>query len=151
MNSRLIKVLLSVAVVVGGLSMMIYSSVGSAQYYKMVDELMVEPGTWVDKDLRVHGYVEAGSIKEKIVDQKTLRTFYLQYKGKRIKVSDEGPKPDTFKDLSEVVAEGRLAEENGEFVLYSDKLMAKCPSKYEGAAQNKNFGTEAPAAGQPVF
>ena len=40
--------------------------------------------------------------------------------------------PDLFKDGAEVVVEGRLSE-TGE-VFHADKVMAKCPSKFESAA-----------------
>ena len=63
----------------------------------------------------------------------------LEHKGKRIKVRNKGPKPDSFKDKSEVVAEGRIVEENGEPVLVATNLMAKCPSKYEGAPKDQLF------------
>jgi cytochrome c-type biogenesis protein CcmE len=139
MNQRLIKILLTVAVVAGGTGLLVYSSMGHAQYYKMVDELMVEPADWVDKTLRLHGFVEAGSIKEEIVDQQTQTTFIVQNNGARMLVHHTGPKPDTFKDLSEVVAKGRVSREGGEYVFHATELMAKCPSKYEGAAQNRNL------------
>ena len=100
---------------------------------------MVAWGSWVDKPLKVHGYFEPGTIDEKVVDQETVRTFVLEHKGKRIKVRKKGPKPDTFKDKSEVVAEGKIVEENGEPVLVATNLMAKCPSKYEGAPKDKLF------------
>lgn len=146
MNSRLLKVLLTVAVVVGGISLIVVSSRGDVQYYKMVDELLVElesePETWVGRTLKVHGWVEAGSIDERIEDQQTKRTFVLENKGQRIRVEHIGPKPDTFKDKSEVVAEGRLVEKDGAYVLHAEELMAKCPSKYEGAEVNRNAGKQ---------
>jgi cytochrome c-type biogenesis protein CcmE len=148
MNSRLLKVVLTVAVVVGGISLIVVSSRGDVQYYKMVDELMValstEPEAWTGRTLKVHGYVEAGSIEERIEGQQTRRTFVLENKGQRIRVAHDGPKPDTFKDKSEVVAEGRLVEKDGAFVLEAEELMAKCPSKYEGAEANRNAGKERP-------
>jgi cytochrome c-type biogenesis protein CcmE len=134
MNQRLIKILLTVAVVAGGTGLLVYSSMGHAQYY-----LMVEPADWVDKTLRLHGFVEAGSIKEEIVDQQTQTTFIVQNNGARMLVHHIGPKPDTFKDLSEVVAKGRVSREGGEYVFHATELLAKCPSKYEGAAQNRNL------------
>jgi cytochrome c-type biogenesis protein CcmE len=64
-------------------------------------------------------------------------------------VFNAGPKPDTFKDQSEVVATGHqvpaadfrpLAQKLGvaiesdmEYVVQASELMAKCPSKYDGA------------------
>ena len=142
MNNRVIKVILTVAIVVGGLSLIVFSSSGDVQYYKMVDELMVSPDDWSGKTLKVHGWVEAGSIDERIEDQQTKRTFTLENKGKRIVVHHTGPKPDTFKDKSEVVAEGRLVERDGVYYLEAEELMAKCPSKYEGADANRNADRE---------
>ena len=136
------KVLLSVAVVGGGGGMLIYSSMAEAEYYKHVDEVTIEPDRWEDKSLKVHGFVEAGSIDEQIVDQATVRTFVLEYQGERIRVHHKGPKPDTFRDTSEVVAQGRLVkEESGEYVLHATELMAKCPSKYE--ENKRSIGTGA--------
>jgi cytochrome c-type biogenesis protein CcmE len=147
MNSRLLKIALTVAVVVGGISLIVVSSRGDVQYYKMVDELLVEletePAPWVGRTLKVHGWVEAGSIDERIEDQQTKRTFVLENKGQRIRVAHHGPKPDTFKDKSEVVAEGRLVEKDGAYMLEAEELMAKCPSKYEGAEVNRNAGKQA--------
>ncbi len=88
----------------------------------------------------------------------------LEKNGKKIRVFSEGPKPDTFKDQSEVVATGRLVkagelqglatemcakqpapvgcpvrtDAEQEYVVQSTELMAKCPSKYDGAPTNKN-------------
>lgn len=139
MKNPLIKLVLTLAIVAGGIGFLVHSSMGNAQYYKMVDELMTEPGKWDGKTLRVHGYVEAGSIEETIVEQKTVRTFVLENKGQRIHVKHEGPKPDTFKDLSEVVAKGTIVKEGEQYVLHATELMAKCPSKYEGAGTNKDL------------
>ena len=130
----------------------------------MVDNLVGQGlDAYKDKSLKVHGFVEAGSIIEAVVNQETQRTFVLQKGGKKIRVFSKGPTPDTFKDQSEVVASGRLlpaaelqkladdicaktktsvgcpVRTDGEqaWVVESTELMAKCPSKYEGATSNK--------------
>jgi len=163
-KSTLYKILLTIGVVLGGGGFLIYSSVGHAQHYRMVDELVGDGWTkWTDKELKVHGFVEAGSIVESVVGQVTHRTFVLQKNGKKIRIFNEGPKPDTFKDQSEVVATGRLvkasdvqglaiemcmknpalvgcplhADSEQEWVVVSSELMAKCPSKYDGAPTTK--------------
>ncbi|WP_428269373.1 cytochrome c maturation protein CcmE [Haliangium sp.] len=138
----MLKIVLTVAIVAGGIGLVIASSSGDVQYYKMVDELMVEPDNWTGKTMKVHGWVEAGSIDERISNQQVTRTFVLHNKGKRLEVEHKGPKPDTFKDLSEVVAEGQVVQKDGRYVLVADNLMAKCPSKYEGAESNRNAGTQ---------
>ncbi len=137
--STTVKVLLSIVVLAAVVGFFRYTARGHTSHYKMVDEVMVGPGAWVGKPIKVHGYVEAGSIVEQVIDQETVRTFILEYKGKRIQVRNKGPKPDSFKDKSEVVAEGKIVEENGEPILVATNLMAKCPSKYEGAPKDQLF------------
>ena len=146
------KVLLSVAVVAGGGGMLIYSSLAEADYYKHVDEVTLAPDKWVDKSLKVHGFVEAGSIDEKIVGQATVRNFVLEYKGERIRVRHKGPKPDTFRDLAEVVAKGTLLSDADGPVLEASELMAKCPSKYEAEKRSRPApgpGTVSQRGGSP--
>jgi cytochrome c-type biogenesis protein CcmE len=121
------------------LAVLFYSARGHTSHYKMVDEVMVAYGQWIDRPLRVHGWVELGSIDERIVDQQSVRTFVLEEKGKRLTVRSIGPKPDAFRDGSEVVAEGRLVLESGAPVFVATALSAKCPSKYEGAHKDRLF------------
>jgi cytochrome c-type biogenesis protein CcmE len=162
-NGTLGKILLTCAVGIGGLGFLVYSAFGDTSHYQMVNQL-VQGGfdKWQDKELQIHGYVEAGSIIESVVNQETQRTFILQKEGKKIRVFSKGPKPDTFKDQSEVVATGRLvpakdvqaaadalcqakpqpgcplhADAEQTYVFEATDLMAKCPSKYDGATSNK--------------
>jgi cytochrome c-type biogenesis protein CcmE len=105
----------------------------------MVDEVANAGAQWEGRQLQVHGWVQAGTIVERVVGQELHRTFVLEHKGRSITVKNSGPKPDTFQDKAEVVAEGKLAMESGQPVLYATNLMAKCPSKYEGAQREKMF------------
>ena len=155
-KSTLGKIILTVAVAVGGVGFFVRSSFSSAEHYMMVDDLLAsDEASWADKVLKVHGWVEAGSIHESVIDQETHRTFLLQKSGKKIRVFSAGPKPDTFKDQSEVVATGHLVpadkmraiaqklgvsiESDMPYVVDSTELMAKCPSKYNGAQSNKQL------------
>ena len=117
-----------------------------AQPYKMVDELMAAPNNYKGKEMKIHGWVEPGSINERVVDQETHRNFVLQREGKKIKVTHIGPKPDTFRDQSEVVAAGVLTQVGDDYVFQAKELQAKCPSKYEGAQNNKLL-----SKGDPTF
>ena len=145
-RSTLGKIILTAAVAVGGIAFVLRSS-ASAERYFHVEELMAkELPEWTGKELKVHGIVEAGTIVEKIANQETQRTFVLQSKGKKIRVFSSGPKPDTFKDESEVVATGHVVpaaemkataealkvpiESDMLYVVRASELMAKCPSKY---------------------
>jgi cytochrome c-type biogenesis protein CcmE len=158
-NSTLAKIALTAAVAVAGVGFFVKSTLGHTQHYKMVDELMAGDLTqWKGKELKVHGWVLAGSVREQVVDQKTQRTFVLTKEGKKIRVFSYGPKPDTFKDQSEVIATGHvipaaekreLAKSLGvvleadlDYVVDATKLDAKCPSKYDGARANKDLDTQ---------
>jgi cytochrome c-type biogenesis protein CcmE len=139
--SLVAKVLLTGTVVVGSLGFLVYSGGASASGYRMVDKLMTEPDRWVDREMKIHGHVEAGTIVEKVEDQTTRRRFVLQKGGRSITVIHEGPVPDTFKDQSEVVASGTLRKRpDGRYEFEATELMAKCPSKYEGAESNRKLG-----------
>jgi cytochrome c-type biogenesis protein CcmE len=158
-NSTLAKIALTAAVAVAGVGFFVKSTLGHTQHYKMVDELLAEDlGQWKGKELKVHGWVLAGSIKENVQQQETQRTFVLTKDGKRIRVFNMGPKPDTFKDQSEVVATGHLIpasdkkaiatalgvtlESDIDYVVDAKELQAKCPSKYEGARANKDLNSK---------
>src|SRR5262245_10875025 len=77
-KSTLGKIVLTAAVAVGGVGFLVKSSVSSAQHYMMVHELMgTDLTSWTGKGLKGHGFVEAGSIHESVVNQETHRTFLL--------------------------------------------------------------------------
>lgn len=134
------KVILTGVLVFGGGGFLVYSSMGDAQYYEMVDKVAADPGPWIGKDLRLHGYVVPGSIREDVVDQQTVRTFLLEKEGAKIPVRFVGPKPDNLKDRAEVVAKGKLHDHGaGQLQFEAHELMAKCPSKYQGAQSNRDL------------
>jgi cytochrome c-type biogenesis protein CcmE len=99
--------------------------------YLMVDELLARDlGELAGRPLKVHGFVEAGSIRTQIVAQASVRTFVLGVRGKRLRVTAKGPVPDTFRDQAELVATGRLVGDDSGYVLEASELAAKCPSRY---------------------
>jgi cytochrome c-type biogenesis protein CcmE len=156
MSSRKVKLLASAAVVLGAGGLLIFSSLADAeQHYQFVQEVLPNPEPWVGKSFKLHGLVEAGSIKESIIDQKTHRQFVLEAKcdpsdknvppcptgrSLRILVTNTGPKPDTFKELAEVIATGKLAKQDTEYVFEATELSAKCPSKYKEDQRPSDYG-----------
>jgi cytochrome c-type biogenesis protein CcmE len=155
-NSTIAKLALTGAVLVAGVAFFARSASHDTQHYKMVDDLVASDLSQLgETQLKVHGWVVAGSIKEKIVNQETIRTFVLHKDDKKIRVFSKGPKPDTFKDQSEVVATGTIVpsaemaqmaasldvriDSDMKYVVDATELMAKCPSKYEGAQANKKL------------
>jgi cytochrome c-type biogenesis protein CcmE len=153
---------LTVLVIVGGAGFLVMSSVGEAKHYMMVNEL-IDGGLdhWSDKVLEVNGVVAAGSLIETVIDQETQRSFVLERGGKRIRVFNGGPKPDTFSDMVEVVATGHLvpaarmqdqatalckhthagcpihSDAEQAWVVDATDVTAKCPDHYDGAPSIK--------------
>ena len=121
---------LVLALAFGGL---LYSTLSEGtEYYKHVDEVMVNPGVWRGKPLQLHGFAANVGRKADSLDYR----FDVQSNGATIRAYYTGVVPDTFKNGSEVVLKGTLAPDG--FHVKPDGVMAKCPSKYDAA----------PAAGQ---
>ena len=112
------------ALAFGGL---MYSTLSEGtEYYKHVDEVLANPDAWHGKRLQLHGFVKGVPGRKR--DSLEYR-FDVQSNGKVIQAFYTGIVPDTFKEESEVVLKGRLAED-GTFHVEKDGVMAKCPSKY---------------------
>jgi cytochrome c-type biogenesis protein CcmE len=137
---------LVLALAFGGL---LYSTLGeSAQYYKHVDEVMVQPEPWYGKPLQIHGF--AREIKRK---RDSLEySFEMHNKGQVVHATYTGIVPDTFKNESEVVLQGTLGPDG----FHATNMTAKCPSKYEpqapgatGASGTSTSGTLGTAGTSP--
>jgi cytochrome c-type biogenesis protein CcmE len=130
MNSKTLKILATVVVLVGALGSLMYTSLAEGtEYYKHVDEVMVDPASWHGKKLQLHGFVVEKSIGRK---PDTLEyAFKVHSKGHVVDARYTGIVPDTFKDGSEVVIKGHLVGDR--FMVEPNGVMAKCPSKYEAA------------------
>ncbi len=130
MNSKTIKILVTVVVMVGALGGLMYTSLAEGtEYYKHVEEVMADPEPWHGKKLQLHGFVVAKSIMRKPGTLEYI--FQIQNKGHVVNARYTGIVPDTFQDNSEVVIKGYL-EPDG-FNVEPGGVMAKCPSKYEAA------------------
>ena len=107
----------------------------SSAYYQTVEEVLNNGSDLLDKPLRVSGYL-VGDIDWD--GQNVLLKFELAPRpddtsGNYLPVIYHGIKPNNFEHGNEAIIEGRL-DANG--VLTADKLMVKCPSKYEeGSAE----------------
>jgi cytochrome c-type biogenesis protein CcmE len=106
------------------------------EYYKNLDEVIVNQEQWRGKQLQLHGYIVPGSIyrKRDSLDYK----FKVQSNPARsaegandqvVEASYTGIVPDTFKDEAEVVLKGKLTPTG--FHTDPNGVTAKCPSKYE--------------------
>lgn len=128
MSNKTAKIGLTSLVLVLAFSGLLWTTLSEGtEYYKHVDEVMVEPDAWYGKKLQLHGHVVDGSILRK---RDTLDyRFQMHANGKVVTASYSGIVPDTFKDGSEVVVKGTLGPDG--FQVEPNGVMAKCPSKYE--------------------
>ena len=128
MKQKAVKVGITSLVLILALAGLMYSTLSEGtEYYKHVEEVMVDPGAWHGKNLQLHGYVVKDSIMRK-PDTLEYR-FKVQNKGAVVDATYTGIVPDTFKDDSEVVLKGKLDARG--FHVDPNGVMAKCPSKYE--------------------
>jgi cytochrome c-type biogenesis protein CcmE len=100
----------------------------SKTYYHLISELPKLSHAELNQRMRVSGNVAPGTIQHLPgrVD------FVLVEENEKLPVSYTGkdPLPDTFKDDSQALVEGRLGSD-GKFT--AEQIQAKCASKYEVA------------------
>ncbi len=134
MTHRYIKFGVTAAVLVLAFAGLMWSTLqDGTEYFKHVDEVMVNPQAWEGKALQLHGYVVPGSILKR---QDTLEyKFKVQNnpirdvnQGHVVDASYTGIVPDTFKGEAEVVLRGKLTPSG--FHTDPNGVVAKCPSKY---------------------
>jgi cytochrome c-type biogenesis protein CcmE len=142
MTQKALKIGLTTVVLTLAFGGLLWSTLSEGtEYYKHVDEVMVEPAAWHGKRLQLHGYVVPSSIMRK---RDTLDyRFEIENNGHIVTATYTGVVPDTFKDGSEVVIKGTLSQDG--FHVERNGVMAKCPSKYEprpgGASVATSSGT----------
>jgi len=145
MTHRYIKIGATALVLVLAFGLMMWSTLREGtEYYKNIDEVMVNQQDWHGKQLQLHGYVVPNSI---LVKKSTLEyKFKVQNNPARssqpgtvVDVTYKGIVPDTFKDEAEVVLKGKLSPTG--FHTDPNGVMAKCPSKYEEAQKAAPAGT----------
>ena len=146
MSLRLAKIGVTVAVLGAAFGGLFYSTLAEGtEYYKHVEEVMVQPADWYGKRLQLHGH--ASDIRRR-PDSLDYR-FEVAHNGQIVKANYTGIVPDTFKDGSEVVIRGTLGPDG--FVVEPDGVMAKCPSKYEPGSVGNPTGARHPGSvGQPT-
>lgn len=131
MKSRLtyIRFGVAIAVVIVSLGYLAFTGVQqSKSYYVTIKELREMNDSRYAKRLRVAGNVVPGSIKR----QGSHVEFALKENELSLPVVYTGTEapPDTFKDDSQAMAEGRFGRDG---VFHANQLQAKCASKYAPA------------------
>jgi len=80
--------------------------------------------------VQVAGALEKGTSEYKHADQSLYFTLKDPQNGNTMRVRYKGLKPANFEDAISIVAIGRYDKGTTEFA--ADKLLVKCPSKYQG-------------------
>ena len=138
MNNKAVRIGLTGVVLVLAFGGLLYSTLSEGtEYYKHVDEVMVNPDAWHGKRLQLHGFVVPKSIMRR-PDSLDYR-FDVHSNGHVVRATYTGIVPDTFKDEAEVVLKGTLGPDG--FHVVPDGVMAKCPSKYEPKPGAATTGT----------
>jgi cytochrome c-type biogenesis protein CcmE len=125
-NNMYLKFGTAIVVVVAALGFLAYTGVQeSKSYYVTIKELHGMGNDAYSKRLRVAGNVQPGSIKR----SGTQVQFVLVENDQALQVVYTGTEapPDTFKDESQALAEGKLGRDG---VFQAKQLQAKCASKY---------------------
>jgi len=127
MNAKRTKFLIASAVVLFTVGWLAFTGFEESKaYYRTVEEVHELGPDGADQRLKVGGDVEQGSIQwnddglhfRLAQDAHVLRVVYR----------GEDPVPDTFKDGSQAVVEGRIRDDG---IFEAVKIQAKCASKYE--------------------
>lgn len=84
-----------------------------------------------ERTVQVAGGLEKGSSDYDMADDSLRFTLREEASGETLRIRYAGLKPANFEDAISIVAIGRWDPASEEFA--ADKLLVKCPSKYQGA------------------
>lgn len=131
MNGK-IALIVSIGIVVCSLGFLVYTGLNANMvYYFHVDEFLTKAPALQGETVKVNGKVVEGTIAKSQMDYRfTICGFQHE---NRLNVEYHGVVPDTFKDGSDVVVEGKLDPQTR--VFRASTLLAKCPTKYEPQQQ----------------
>jgi cytochrome c-type biogenesis protein CcmE len=127
--------LLSIVVVLSSLGFLVYTGLNSNMvYYYHVDEFLPKAGSLNGETIKVNGKVIEGTIQKAQLDYRF--GIHGHAPTNVVNVEYHGVVPDTFKDGSDVVVEGKYDSERK--VFHATTLLAKCPTKYEPQDQKSD-------------
>ena len=111
-------------------------------YFQDLDEFRAAAEEYAGQHTRVRGFVTPGSIERDLA----ARQVRFRVQQSPAHAGSDSPAvlsvvyagletPDLFKDGAEVVVEGVLSSAGPDGVFRADKVLAKCPSKFEAAPE----------------
>lgn len=105
---------------IGGLAAWAIATPGAVSYYATPSEVLADPDV-AGRNLRLGGRVDG------LERNGTLVTFGVTDGDEIVPVRYRGDVPDTLKDATDVIAEGRL---DADGTLLATRVLAKCSSKF---------------------
>ena len=133
MNKRIVYYLLGAALLVTFAGFSLSSFNDSLTPYVSFDEARAAGRT-----VQVAGGLESGSSSYDSASESLLFTLVDPETEKTMRVRYKGLKPANFEEAISIVAIGRFDTGAGE--MHADKLLVKCPSKYQGTgAETKTY------------
>ncbi len=129
------KIIIGIIIIIAALAFLIISSVkDSSLYYLTVSELKAQKNEIQNRGLRISGYVIPASIEW---DAEKIQVRFTMTEGPdSLRVVYNGVKPDQLADQQQLLAEGKLGADG---IFYANKLLLKCPSKYEAKLEEKDL------------
>ena len=125
-TKTVVKVLVGITVIGGGVGYFMYQAMRSSwSYYYSVDEFLANSSEVKNHSVRIAGRVKGGSVVRDL--QKMSLTFTLAGSENEVPIHYKGSVPDNFAEDREVVVQGRR-DTSG--VIQADLLMTRCESKY---------------------
>ena len=128
-TSRYVFPAVVVVLVLGGLALVVQSSTAGGGVYDMtLGELLSQADSYVGKEIRVNGVIQAGSYHEAPGDKIDIWFSIGDVEGHRIKVHYTQILPDAFQEGRQVIVQGTLTSKDA---IECTRLTVKCPSKYK--------------------
>jgi cytochrome c-type biogenesis protein CcmE len=138
LNKR--RFLLGALVIAAAVSYLVYAGIRTTStYYFEMDEFVARKASHDGEDLRVKGWVRAGTMRWDPTTNQLGFELARQDGSEPVPVAYRGILPDMFAEGREVVVEGHY----GQGTLTAKQIMTSCPSKYE--PQKTGAQGEAPA------
>ena len=126
----------------GGVLILAFAGFALASFKEtLTPYVSYEQARSVERQVQIAGGLVQGSSAYDDERQSLLFTLHDEATGDTLRVRYHGFKPANFEDAISIVAIGRFHEADAEFA--ADKLLVKCPSKYQGlddGAETKTYG-----------
>jgi cytochrome c-type biogenesis protein CcmE len=141
MNPKM-KIPLAVTAILLAMGYLMYTGISdTGVYYRTVSEVLDQASIFDGQSLRISGEVVDGTIQYD-QDNLTLSFSVRDTENDRVtmRATYQGVMPDAFKEDVEVILEGSYSQYDNLF--NATILLAKCPSKYEAEAENRQQASQ---------